>query len=458
MTILKQIVRIAAGLKLVKEIIMKSVECTNELTPQLSSEISSEILLGVQKEPQRSLNISIVEGSFCAVHVAIASSALVTGYALMLGANDFHLGLLSALAALGTIGSIIGAELTGFLKKRKFLTIISNVTGRGMWGLFCILPFTSLLKQQQLYLFLTIALISYTLVHTATNSWLSWMTDLVPQEIRGRYFAMRNTIIGIVTMITIYMASHAFDYLKLKYTEQIGFSIVFGIAALSVVISGLIVSTQWEPPLREETTLPLLELIKKPFSCAKLKKLLIFTLAWNFAIGIAIPFWALYMIRHLNMSYGLISIYPIISGVVTLAAQPFCGRLIDKFGSKPILAFSWGGITFLPLIWLFATPGFIWPIWVDAFFTGILWPAFSLASFTILIETMPKENRTSSFAINAIITGAALFVSSALSGYLAESIKTMQFDFGGIQFISFHVIFILSTCARLLLWPLIKKL
>jgi len=46
-------------------------------------------------EPDRSLRISVVEGNIESCSIAITNGALLTGFALMLGANAFHLGLMS---------------------------------------------------------------------------------------------------------------------------------------------------------------------------------------------------------------------------------------------------------------------------------------------------------------------------------------------------------------------------
>ncbi len=409
-------------------------------------------------EPARSLRISIMEGSFCAIHVAIASSVLVTGYALMLGADEFHLGLLTAFSSLGTIGSLVGAELVGFLKRRKIISMCSNITGRGLWGFLCLLPFLPLIPREKLYIFLGIVFVSTTFVHIATNSWLSWMNDLVPEDRRGRYFAYRNTILGVVTMVTMYVSGFAFDKLKALYGERIGFSIIFGVAAFAVVISGSIIYFQWEPTLEGEKPLAIRRLFSIPFANESLRKLLIFTFLWNFAIGIALPFWAPYMIKNLEMSYATMSAYWVVSGIFALMMQPFWGHMVDRFGSKALLTFCVSGITFLPLLWLFSSHEFYAPIWIDAFFTGILWPGFNLAAFTLLLETIPGENRAACLAVNAMTTGLALFTASIASGVLAKKIQGLEWTIGSVQVMSLHLIFLLSALTRFVLWPFVWRL
>jgi hypothetical protein len=41
-------------------------------------------------------------------------------------------------------------------------------------------------------------------------AWLSWMSGLVPEEIRGRFFGLRNSVLGLVT-ITVALAGGWFS-------------------------------------------------------------------------------------------------------------------------------------------------------------------------------------------------------------------------------------------------------
>ena len=51
----------------------------------------------------RGLRLSIVEGSLSNIHITVTGGALLTGFALLLGASDFELGLLAALPFVGQL-------------------------------------------------------------------------------------------------------------------------------------------------------------------------------------------------------------------------------------------------------------------------------------------------------------------------------------------------------------------
>ena len=60
---------------------------------------------------QRGLRLSIIEGSLSNIHITATGGAFLTGFALLLGASDFELGLLAALPCVGQLFQFVGAYL-----------------------------------------------------------------------------------------------------------------------------------------------------------------------------------------------------------------------------------------------------------------------------------------------------------------------------------------------------------
>lgn len=409
-------------------------------------------------EPNRSLRLSIIEGSFAAVHITVTGGALVTGYALMLGASDFHLGLLAALGALSTVGSLAGAQLVGILGSRRRLVILAATAGRALWALLCALPFAPLLPGSRLWLFFLTVFLATSSVNMANNAWTSWMTDLVPLERRGSYFGLRNTVLGAVGMAANFGAGKLFDWFKARGLQPQGFALVFGAAALCAIVAGILLSRQWEPPLRGERPLSPRRLVTVPFADRDFRRLLWFFVLWSLATGIASPFFGAHMIKNLRMPFSVIAVYSIIAGILSLSLQPLWGKVIDRIGNRPVLAFNIMGIFLLPLFWLFATPTFYLPIWVDAFLTGLFWPGFGLATFNLLLATAPEQNRTAYFAVQSVAAGAAVFVASLLGGWAATQLAGFRVVVLGQTLINFHLLFALSSLCRILLLPLAFRL
>ena len=151
-------------------------------------------------------------------------------------------------------------------------------------------------------------------------------------------------------------------------------------------------------------------------------------------------------------------LYSIISGVSGLALQPLWGKVIDRLGNRPVMVFNVVCVFFLPLIWLFATPDFYLPIWIDAFLTGAFWPGFNLAAFNMVLTTAPRENRSAYLAVHSMASGFSAFLASLAGGCLAYSLSQFHWRVGAQTFVNFHVLFLLSALARLALLPMALSL
>src|SRR5215216_3666134 len=113
---------------------------------------------------RRGLRLSIVEGSLSNIHVTVCAGAFLTGFALMLGAGDFELGLIAALPFLGQLFQFIGAYLEERLGERRSMTVISCGISRSLWALLAALPFLTVLGAARLPIFLIILSISQALI------------------------------------------------------------------------------------------------------------------------------------------------------------------------------------------------------------------------------------------------------------------------------------------------------
>jgi len=140
--------------------------------------------------------------------------------------------------------------------------------------------------------------------------------------------------------------------------------------------------------------------------------------------------------------------------VLSLTTQPLWGRVIDRVGNRPVLAFGIVGVFFLPLLWLFATPTRLFPIWLDAALTGVFWPGFTLASFNFILASAPEENRTAYIGVHSSAVGLSTFLAALLGGVLANALGELHVTILGLSLINFHLLFALSSILRIALLPL----
>ena len=184
---------------------------------------------------------------------------------------------------------------------------------------------------------MVISLLSLASVSGAVGgvTFLSWMGDLVPDQIRGRYFSRRNTVSTITTCLGGLLAGYYLDL----HNNFTGFAIVFFVSALFGIADILCFIWVDEPPMAPSEHVPFLSLATYPFREVNFRRYMIFWAAWSFAINISGPFFNVYMLERLQMGYLQISLYTqLLGSLATVLFVRVWGRLADAHGSKPVMA------------------------------------------------------------------------------------------------------------------------
>uniref|UniRef100_A0A7C6EDM1 MFS transporter n=1 Tax=candidate division WOR-3 bacterium TaxID=2052148 RepID=A0A7C6EDM1_UNCW3 len=401
------------------------------------------------------LKISVIEGCFAQIHINLTAGLFLTGFALYLGANVFQIGLLAAIPALLTSFGFLAGILVNKLKERRRPTVLTSGLARGLF----LIPAVMLWFNYKMGIgsFLVLVGIVNGLLTIANNIWIGWMSDLVPKGMRGRYFGIRNTILGFVGMVISFSGARLLDYFKGLNQSATGFALIFSFAVFASIIAAVLLSQQPDVLL---TTKPitLKQIILNPLTDKNFQRFLRFIIFWYLTSGIASPFYLVFMLKNLNLPYSTVALYGIFAGIMGLIFQILWGRAIDKFRSKPVLTINFLCVAFLPLLWLFPTRHFLLPIWLDAILTGVFWPGVNLALFNIVLSLSDQEEiKENYFAVFTFVTGIGGFISSTVGGFIANLLKNFHITIFGLTFINFHLLFIFATVSRLLSLLFLKQ-
>lgn len=420
----------------------------------------------------RALRNSTIEGALALTMVALTTGAFITGYALELGADNFFIGLLAALPTLASPAQLASSYILERGLSRKPLSVWTSFFSRVFWIPIILLP---LLFSYPWTLKLSALLIGFSSLMASLSmpAWLSWMQSLVPLSLRGKYFGNRNAVIGTMTMVATLAGGYFLDHWKLYFGQKdlMGFLVVFGVAALLGQISLWILHKvpDWERPrlTREKTAAlgpgspaktfgrDLLLPLKDP----NFRSFTLFITAWNFAANIAVPFFTVYMLEDLRLSYSLISFFWVLITITNLLSVPWWGRLSDRFGNQPLIYLAALVAATFPLFYLFTTPGkyFIILLTVNLL-AGVFWGGVILCSFNLMLKLAPREKASIYVAVHSTITGLVTAAAPLIGGALSKSFAPLTLKWGFLNLHGLHFLFLLSSVLRLLalplLWPL----
>ena len=409
-------------------------------------------------EVRRALRISVVEGAVATIHIsitgAIGGSVFLTGFAILLGANSFQLGILGALPFIGQLTQFVGAYLEERVGNRRNLVLYGALSARMIWALLLALPFLTFLQGAQLLVFLVGLGLTYALNGIAGNAWMSWMSDLVPPNRRGSYFGLRNTVASVAAMCSTYLAGRTLDQFREQSSEPLGYAVIFGVAVIAALGAAALIAQQAEPPLQTHARVSVAEMFGAPLRDRSFRKFAAACLGWAIAIGIATPFFNAYGLTTLELSFATMSLMSVVTSAVAMISGPLTGQLQDRFGYRITIVGCTIGTVILPLGWVFATPTNLLPLWLNVIFAGVFWPGLNQGLANVLMERASATSRGAAIAAYGALTGFGTLTSGILGGILASFLVDAQVAIGPVTITGFAFLFLLTVLGRAIMVPI----
>jgi MFS family permease len=373
------------------------------------------VFSGKTKQVNKSLKYSILDGSAWAAMAGLTQS-YITPFALALKATTAQIGLLTSFPnLLMALSQLFSPSLAKRAGSRKALLLPLVFLHAVMWLPILLIPF--LMPGQSIWwliLFLTISTVAGAMPSPA---WGSMMADLVPDRIRGRYFAARGRIIAVVTLAFSFIAAGILQISKADVF--VGFIFLFSGAFVFRLVSFYFLTRQYEPAPtpghgRHESVIDMI----KGLGSSNLGRFSIYIALVTFVTNIASPFFSVYMLRDLHFNY--IS-YVIIASIGSLTAPlflPYWGRRADRAGNVKIIQITSVLIPFIPILWLFSKQVYV--LALAETFSQFAWAGFNLAAVNFVYDAAAPESRTQHIAVFNAMNGIAVCLGALLGGFLAN--------------------------------------
>lgn len=379
------------------------------------------------REVRRALWCIIVAWVFGAGFVSLTGGAPLSSFLVKyLKADDFSFGLVMAagpaVVFLQFFGSLI-IERTGRVK-RNFLIYVT--AGRLLWlGAAAIALFMPIGKHAfaQVALIGLVACSSTALMNFGGAGWPTWMSEVVPTAVAGKFFGYRAQL-GLISMaLTAIGAAALID----RYHDAGWcYALVFGLGALLGAADILCFIPVRERPRPVEPAPPTLkDILVTPWRNALFRGVALYTsVAW-IAYMMMGPFVARYCLEQpavhgLGMSVSTTNMLLFIVPWVSMAlVSPFWGMALDRFGPKPVLALSSLCAALVPIGWACMQPSLSWSIVVLAAFSGLTWPGIDQSILYMQVKSFPAERHTAYNATFLSVSGLATMLGTAFGGWYA---------------------------------------
>ena len=392
----------------------------------------------------------------------------ITPYALAIGANNFHIGLINSIPTLiGNLAQLISAKLTGKYS-RKNIVVLSSFLQAFIWlamlipGVlyFYFNPTNPILSSPNVLIFIYTFLILFGA--SAGPAWSSWMKDLVSSRESRKYFGHRNRIAGTVALISMLIAGFVLDYFK-DTKIFIAFIILFSFSFIARAISAYLLTKKYEPHLKHEKEhhFSFFSFIKKMHS-NNFGRFVIFVSLISLATSIAAPFFAVYMLKNLGfesitLGYFFYFTITLSSSLASLLFMPMWGNFADKYGNFKIMKMTGLFIPMIPLLWVFSVflketlLFLIIFLFIVEAISGLFWGGFNLSTGNFIYDAVTREKMAQCIAYFNVINSIGVFIGAMLGGILAS----LNINFYFISPLIF--IFLVSGVARFIVYFSLSK-
>ena len=392
------------------------------------------------------------------------SGAAMTKFARGLGMEDYGFGLLAALPFVGTLFQLAASYLLDRFGRRKRMFLVSMGISRIMWGVAAALPWLMPGMERYWWTALLVAIgIAWSTHNLGVPAWMNWMADVVPRRLRGRFFAIRQRVgrpvavvvtVGVGAVLDQVEQLHGDASLIMLRTTSI-ILIVASVFGLLEVLCFNLVDDVKPADLREGKDW--FGNLRHVWRVPGFRWYMAFNATLMLGTGFMGQFMWLYVFDEGGMSNVTANLLLIaLPGIVHLSVYPMWGRLVDRFGRKPVMVASVFGLAWGPIGWILVITGTA-PIfgYGVVFFSLMCWPGLDIASMNIMLAFAGTRDQPATGTALVAVNSVAMAIGGSISGLIGAGVASA---FGDIALevpllngtLSYHaLLFILSTVLRL---------
>lgn len=338
---------------------------------------------------------------------------LIVAFALAIGASNTVVGFIGAMPPLALFIAAMPGVLLAQRFARKKVCYSSYLVSSIGWLAVVLLPLLFFKENPYIWLVMFFLAIK-TLELVADPSLTTLLADAVPTEKRGIFFAKRSQIIGITGLIVTLLSGIYLD--MFPKTSLLGFMTLFLLGIYFGVVQALLYKTAREPTDSREN-IRFRELLNIP---KQYRQFLLFSFFFQFAVMIASPFFAVYLLKDLGLSYTLFTALNALSVLARILVQPALGRLTDIYGDRPIALLSFFGTAIVPLWFVFITKTNLWLLYPAHIFLGVAWAGADLCLFNLLLDVTQKRHRAHQVAEYQMLVAIPMIVGPIVGGIIAD--------------------------------------
>jgi MFS family permease len=191
-------------------------------------------------------------------------------------------------------------------------------------------------------------------------------------------------------------------------------------------------------------------------------KLLYMLVGWSVAYGGMTAFTVTFLKSEAGMSEGKILLITSTSFLGGLSSLWFLGSRLDRFGSKPVLTFSFAAWLMVLVVWIEisggAVPAKLWLIIALQVLMGLLAAVVQMSNTRLAMAIIPMMGRNHFFAIYSVVGNVTLGLAPIAWGLLIDAVGARSPVWLGLSWNHFTIFFAVASLAYAIALVLARRL
>ncbi len=375
-----------------------------------------------------------------------------TGFLLLLNADDSFMGLVTMAGFLGNLLQVLSPLLLERFQSRKLLLVCS----RGAIYFFniviiSIIPFMPMVNGTKLMMILSIILFINLINAISAPGFAVWHIKSIPEEIRGKYFSFFTIVNGIVIYSVILTSGKIIDYFKASGNEMQGLLIFRAVAlVLCLVDIFFLFKIKEYPNQRSESKINLINILLNPFKEKKYLVTVLIACLWNYSANIPGPYFTVYMLKDVGVSYSFLNIVNMINIPVLIFLTPLWRKRISSTSWFKTLYFSMGLflLNYIGLSFVSRETLALYPLAV--IFSFLVAPGINLVFANMPYINIPEKDQTNYIGFYSAMNNLAALLGVLTGKEFIKHTEGMALSLLGMEMQNKQYILILTAAVMLI--------
>ncbi len=399
---------------------------------------------------------SIYEGCSGRAIFNLTSGAFFVGFLKYIGASDALCGKIAAIPVLTAMIQFISPIFIERLSWKLTLITIGSFFHRFLLFSMIIIPLLPISVNSKLVVVSIIYFISYLLIGFIMPAISNLIVSSVPQNIRGKYFGIRESYILLYSTVVTLILGKVLDVFKDNGNQYTGYIIIFIIILFNNIINTWAFAKTKEVRIRPNPNIiKLKDVFTIPVKDKRFRKIIIMFTLWSVGLQFGAQFFGIYQVSTLELSYTYISTNTMIFSISYWFATRIWGKLADKRSWMYTSLLSIGLLGVVHFSWLFVFKGTMLIYILVPFLhilAGIAWGGINISIFNIQFDYTPNEGRTLYLGFNAAFSGAIGYIAAYFSSELVGAFEGFKTYMLGVPITITQIVLsgsgvIISLCA-----------